>query len=64
MHFMYMFNVCMEVQLAQSVPTKVVWGHGPQGKFWISDLLKSSLMRFLSNMAETFCELAIVCTAP
>ena len=40
-----------------------VWGHAPSGKFGISGLLKSSLMRFLGNMAETCCELAIVCRA-
>ena len=33
--------------------------HSPPGTFWISGLLKSSLMRFLSNTAETCCELAI-----
>ena len=30
------------------------------GKFWISGLLKSSLMQCFSNMAETCCKLAIV----
>ena len=34
------------------------WGLPPKGKFRISGLLKPSLMRFLSNMAETCCEIA------
>ena len=32
----------------------------PPRKFLISGLLKSSLMRLLTNMAETCCELAIM----
>ena len=41
----------------------VIEGSGgmPPGKFWISGLLKPSLMRFLSNMAETCYKLAVVC---
>ena len=33
---------------------------GPRNLNWISGPLKSSLMRYLSNMAEMCCELAIV----
>ena len=53
-----------ELECALSVPTRGVWGHAPPRKFWISGLLKSSLMQFLSDMAETCCELATVCDVP
>ena len=57
--------VRLDLQRALRTPTMGVWGHAPPGKFWISGLVKSSLMRFLSNniMAETCCKLAIVCAA-
>ena len=34
-----------------SAPTRVVWGHSPQGNFSISDLLRSLLMLFRGKIA-------------
>ena len=35
-----------------SAPTRVVWGHSPQGNFSISDLLRSFLMLFRGKIAR------------
>ena len=52
------FNVCMhELQCRYYIGGL---GACNLGKVWISGLLKPSLMRYLSNMAETCCKLAIV----
>ena len=52
--------VCMNYSMHEARLLEESGGNAPSGTFFILGLLKSSLMRFLSKMAESCCESAFV----